>query len=88
MEINCEIKQSTIQFIGGPRDGSIVRLKKSQDTPKRWKAQAERLYPSLYQDLLYHVYELRSVPLDKKSKKIRCRYVHTGLVELEASGDE
>lgn len=85
MEINCQIKQSTLQFIGGPRDGSIVRLKKSVDNPKRWMAQTERLYPSLYQDLLYHVYELRSVPIDKKSKKIRCRYVHAGLTTLEAS---
>ena len=85
MEINCQIKQSTIQFIGGPRDGSIVRLKKSEDNPKRWMAQTERLYPSLFQDLLYHVYELRSVPIDKKSKKVRSRYIHVGLTTLEAS---
>ena len=88
MKLTVDIQQSTVQFIGGPRDGQIVRLKKSEDNPKRWRAQAERLYPSLYQDLLYHVYELRSVPLNKKASKVRSRYIHVGLAELEASTDE
>ena len=88
MNITVDIKQSTIQFVGGPRDGSIVKLKKSEDDPKRWRAQTERLYPSLYQELLYHVYEIRTVPLNKNSKKVRSRYIHVGLTELEASSDE
>ena len=83
-----DIKHSTVQFIGGPRDGAVVRLRKSEEKEKCWVAQAERLYPSRYEDMLFHVYELATVPIKGKKKRFRSRYVHNGLVELEGATDE
>lgn len=82
-----DIKHSTVQFIGGPRDGAVVRLRKSEEKEKHWTAQAERLYPSLYQDILFHVYELATVPVKGKKKRFVSRYVHLGMVEVGVSDE-
>jgi hypothetical protein len=80
-----ELKQSTIQLCGGPRDGAIVKLKKSTTTPKHYDCLNERCYQSLFNDGYLHIYELRPVPTKKKnqkSDKIICRFYHVGLAEV------
>lgn len=80
-----EVEQSTVQMCGGPRDGAIVKLKKSTKTPKRYNCQNERCYQSLFNDGYIHVYELRPIPPKKKMKKgdkIICRFYHVGMCEV------
>lgn len=80
-----EVKQSTVQLVGGPRDGTIVRLKKSKESEKMYVCLNERCYASLYSEGHVHVYELRAIPPKKKgdkSKKVVCRFYHAGMAEV------
>ena len=75
-----ELKQSTVQLCGGPRDGSIVKLKKSKDKPKHYDCLNERCYQSLYNDGYLHVYEL--VCFTMQNDKVISRYMHAGMAEV------
>lgn len=82
-----EVEQSTVQMCGGPRDGAIVKLKKSTKTPKRYNCQNERCYQSLFSDGYLHIYELRPIPPKKKGEKkgkVICRFYHVGMAEVSS----
>jgi hypothetical protein len=83
-----EVRQSTVQLVGGPKCGTIVRLKKSKlpgGSEKMYSCLNERCYQSLYSEGHVHVYELRPIPPKSKgdkSKKVICRFYHCGMAEV------